>query len=268
MDLSFLERDYTIPSTFVYLFVVFSMIIFVRYVILSGLYQRLIYDRMIDQYPERINSPKYPKNQRTREILWSFISSTLFGLVGVLMIMAWKRGYTAIYVDWQSYPLWYVPISFIAALLLHDTYYYWVHRWLHHPKVYKYVHRVHHESVDTSVWTSFSFHPIESVLQAIIIPLIVLVIPMHAWVLLIHLMIMTATAIINHAGAEIYPSSWKDNRVMKWLIGSTHHDLHHRKFTKNYGLYFTFWDICMGTESDKLDKRRVKTNPQREVVEI
>lgn len=255
MDLTFLERDYTIPSTFLYLFGVFSVIIFVRYVIMSGLYQRLIYDRLAHLKPKRIISPKYPEDQRRREIIWSGISSILFGFIGVLMIMAWQRGYTAIYVDWQAYPLWYIPISFVGALLLHETYYYWIHRWLHHPKIYKYIHKVHHDSISTSVWTSFSFHPIESILQAIVVPLIVLIVPMHLSVLLILLMIMTVSAIINHAGVEIYPASWRDNVIMKWFIGSTHHDLHHRKFTKNFGLYFTFWDIWMKTESEEFDER-------------
>ncbi len=255
MDLTFLERDYTIPSAFLYLFAVFSVIIFVRYIIMSGLYQRLIYDRLAKLVPARIISPKYPKDQRTKEIIWSGISSVLFGFIGVLMIMAWQRGYTAIYVDWQAYPLWYMPFSFIGALLVHETYYYWIHRWLHHPKIYKHIHKVHHDSISTSVWTSFSFHPIESILQAIIIPLMVLIVPMHLSVLLTLLMIMTVSAIINHAGVEIYPTSWRRNKIMKWFIGSTHHDLHHRRFTKNYGLYFTFWDIWMDTESEEFDEK-------------
>ena len=171
------------------------------------------------------------------------------------MIMAWQYGYTAIYTSWNAFPLWYIPLSFLGAMFIHETYYYWLHRWLHHPKVYKHIHKIHHDSVSTSVWTSFSFHPIESVLQAIIIPLMVMIIPMHLVVLLLMLLIMTISAIINHAGVEIYPSSWRKHILLKWLIGSTHHDLHHRRFTKNYGLYFTFWDIWMDTESAEFDER-------------
>ena len=28
---------------------------------------------------------------------------------------------------------------------------------------------------------------------------------------------------------------------------TTHHNQHHRRFSSNYGLYFTFWDRAMGT---------------------
>lgn len=70
--------------------------------------------------------------------------------------------------------------------------------------------------------------------------------PLHYAVLLATLMIMTVSAVINHSGIEIFKS-----KVSKHLIGSTHHDLHHEEFKTNYGLYFTWWDKWMKTESKK-----------------
>jgi len=256
MDLSFLETDYTIAAEFLWLFFALSLIIFGRYILLSGIYHKMIYDRLAQSIPNRIISKRYPREQQVKEITWSGISSILFGLIGVLMIMAWQAGWTKIYTEWSTFPWWYIPVSFLSALFIHETYYYWLHRWMHsYPKLYRLIHKVHHDSVSTSVWTSFSFHPIESLLQAIIIPVMVFVIPMH-WIVLITLLIfMTVSAIVNHAGVALYPNSWKDHKVMKWLIGSVHHDLHHRRFTKNFGLYFTFWDIWMGTESEEFDDK-------------
>jgi len=63
------------------------------------------------------------------------------------------------------------------------------------------------------------------------------------------LLIMTISATINHAGVEIYPSGKYGKWFGHWIIGATHHDQHHRKFNYNFGLYFTFWDKWMGTES-------------------
>lgn len=252
----FLNKDYTVPEEFLYLFVLLSIFVFVRYILLSAAYQKLIYNRLARLIPNRIISPKYPKQQQVREIVWSGISSVLFGLIGVLMIIAWKLGLTMIYSEWSAYPIWYLPLSLILAMFIHETYYYWLHRWMHKSrKVYRMIHKVHHDSVSTSVWTSFSFHPIESLLQAIIIPVILIIIPVHWVVLLIWLILMTVSAIINHAGVEIYPKSWREHRLLKWMIGSTHHDLHHRRFTKNFGLYFTFWDIWMKTESEEFDEK-------------
>ena len=60
---------------------------------------------------------------------------------------------------------------------------------------------------------------------------------------------MTVSSFINHLNIEIYSSAFLKNRVGKWIIGATHHTLHHTEFKSNYGLYFTFWDTWMGTES-------------------
>jgi len=59
---------------------------------------------------------------------------------------------------------------------------------------------------------------------------------------------MTFSAIINHAGVEIYPRNSFFKGFKKHVIGATHHDIHHRHAQKNFGLYFTFWDRWMNTE--------------------
>ena len=47
---------------------------------------------------------------------------------------------------------------------------------------------------------------------------------------------------------EIYPGDEMSGWLHKYLIGATHHDIHHRNSKKNFGLYFTFWDRWMKTE--------------------
>jgi sterol desaturase/sphingolipid hydroxylase (fatty acid hydroxylase superfamily) len=64
---------------------------------------------------------------------------------------------------------------------------------------------------------------------------------------------MTFSSVINHLDIEIYPKnsgkSWG-----KWVIGATHHSLHHKQFKYNFGLYFTFWDRLKKTESPGFEK--------------
>ena len=118
---------------------------------------------------------------------------------------------------------------------------------MHHPKIYKHLHLVHHKSVHTSVFTSFSFHPLETIVQAVFLPLIICILPLHLYAIIGILVIMTISATINHAGVEVYPSGKIGNWLKKWIIGATHHNFHHQKFNYNYGLYFTFWDKWMKT---------------------
>ena len=163
--------------------------------------------------------------------------------------MLWQKGRTKVYLDVHDYPVWWLPASLVIAMLLHETYYYWLHRWMHHPAVFRIVHKVHHDSNITSPWTAFSFHPLEGLLQAVFLPLLLLFLPMHLYVIILQLTIMTFSSVINHLDIELYPKNFHKNLLGKWLIGATHHSLHHKQFKYNYGLYFTFWDKWKKTES-------------------
>jgi len=166
----------------------------------------------------------------------------------------WQKGYAKIYEDVHAYPLWWLPLSLMIALVLQETYYYWLHRWMHVPKIYRIVHEWHHDSHISSPWTAFSFHPLEGLIQAVFLPLILLFLPMNVWVLVGMLMIMSFSSVINHLDIEIYPSWFARVPFVRTLIGATHHSLHHKQFKYNYGLYFTWWDKWLKTESPVYDK--------------
>ena len=136
-------------------------------------------------------------------------------------------------------------------MFLHDTYYYWLHRAMHHKKLYRYLHRGHHDSVEVSAWTSFAFDPLESLLQILPLYLISLVMPLHPISIIFLLSAMSISAVINHLNYEIYPRYFKKVFPFSMLIGATHHALHHKEYRTNYGLYFTLWDKWMNTESPK-----------------
>ena len=126
---------------------------------------------------------------------------------------------------------------------------------MHRPRIYKYIHQQHHDSIATSTWTSFSFDLLESLLQAIFLPIMIFILPLHYSVVIFLLFFMTLSATINHLDVEIYPKNFNKHPIGKWFIGATHHSLHHSEFITNYGLYFTFWDHWMNTESEAYDRR-------------
>lgn len=249
---SFFSHDYATWTYGSLLTAILFVIIWLRYLVFSfGFYWSLFkwWQRPLAQ--RHLSSKPITHQQLRKEISWSTLTSLFFALSGTLMVIAWQRGYTQLYTDLSAYSCWMIPLSIIIALFLQETYYYWIHRWMHRPKVYRKIHKVHHDSIQTSAMTSFSFHPYEAMLQAIITPIIVLIIPMHIYVLFGLLALMTISGTLNHAGVELYPSWLVNSRIGKWMIGATHHDLHHKQFRYNFGLYFTFWDRWMGTESPK-----------------
>lgn len=190
------------------------------------------------------------------------VTAFIFAVIGAITALAWQKEHTAFYEDVSTFGWSYLIFSIVLLMVIHETYYYWVHRLMHHPKIYKYVHKVHHDSITTSPWTAFSFHPIEGLAEGIILPLMILFIPVHYYALLTYLMIMTVSSVVNHLNIEIYPKGWEKHFAGKWMIGATHHGLHHSQFKYNYGLYFTFWDKWSKTESPEFTSTfKNKTSP-------
>lgn len=250
--MKFFEQVNTNPiGHLLVLFVIFSIAIFVRYVIVSYLYHYTFFSAFRNYFSSRfLHQKKLKKKQVRSELYWSFISGVIFSGFALLVYFLIQNGHSQIYQSFHAHSVWYFPVSIFLFLFIQDTYYYWIHRGMHHPKVYRYVHLVHHKSVHTSAFTAFSFHPLETVLQALFFPMIICVLPMHLYAFLSTLAIMTLSATINHAGVEIFPKNNLGEWLQKTIIGATHHDAHHTKFHYNYGLYFTFWDRWMKTEHE------------------
>jgi lathosterol oxidase len=247
--------DFTDPFYFIMLTIIFFGVIVGRYLAIAGLFQLVFFIWFPHKWQQRrLSTQPGDKTQFRKELKWSFVTSVLFAVAGAFTTVLWQKGYTRIYTDPHQYGLLYLPASLIISLLIHETYYYWLHRWMHHPQVFRVIHKVHHNSRVTSAWTAFSFHPLEGLLQAIVLPLTILFLPMHLYVLLIQLTIMTFSSVINHLEIEVYPARFHKHLIGKWLIGATHHSLHHKQFKYNFGLYFTFWDKWKKTESPKFDQ--------------
>ena len=228
----------------------FFIAIFGRYVLFSLMFWWLFKVSLKDQFAHRAVQMRPRKaEQDWREIGWSAVTSVIFSALATGVILAYQAGYTEIYTDIHSYSLLWYPASIVLVLFINETYYYWLHRWMHRPGVYKLVHKTHHDSITTSPWTAFSFHPLESTLQAVLLPVLLFLIPLHISAVGLILLILTVSSAINHLNVEIYPKDFDKHWLGSWLIGATHHSLHHSQFRFNYGLYFTFWDKWMKTES-------------------
>jgi lathosterol oxidase len=247
--------DVSHPFWFFIVTLLVFFIIMGRYVLIAGIFYSFFYLlRPVKWEQRKLSSKGYRKKQFRKEITWSCITAIIFSVITTFAFLLWQLGYTKVYTNIYQYPLWWLPVSLVLSLLLHETYYYWLHRWMHHPSVFKLVHKVHHDSNITSPWTAFSFHPLEGLLQSIFLPLVLLVMPVHLYILIIQLTVMSLSSVINHLDIEVYPKNFHRHFIGRWLIGATHHSLHHRHFKFNYGLYFTFWDKWRKTESPLYEK--------------
>lgn len=189
------------------------------------------------------------ERQMRREIGWSLASAAIYGVPAGVVAWGWQaQGWTKIYTDVGAYPLWVLPFSVLAYLAAHDTWFYWMHRWMHEPRLFRIAHAVHHESRPPTAWAAMSFHPGEAVTGAVVIPALVFLIPIHVAALGTVLSIMTIMGVGNHMGWEMFPRAIVHGSAGKWLITATHHQKHHEAYRGNYGLYFRVWDRLCGTD--------------------
>lgn len=159
------------------------------------------------------------------------------------------------YPNISDYGWGYFFLSIFLMLVIDDTYFYWMHRLIHHPKIYNYVHKIHHQSTDTTPFTTYSFHPLEAVIFFFGQILVISIIPVHNLAVTIWASLTLLNSIVIHLGYEIYPNWFTNSWLTNCKTPSTHHNIHHEKAHGNYALIFTWWDKLMKTESPDYQKK-------------
>src|SRR5574339_383835 len=116
-----------------------------------------------------------------REIFFSVLSIIIFSFPPLFMLFNDNiRPHTTYYTDISQYGWVYAVIAFPVMLLIHDAYFYWIHRFMHHPKLFSLFHLVHHRSTNPSPWAAYAFHPLEAVPESLIFVVFLFTIPMHS----------------------------------------------------------------------------------------
>jgi len=198
----------------------------------------------------------FPKSRHVwREIGYSAISVVIFSAVGMLTFVLIRHGWTRMYWHSAHYGLMWLFCSTALVILLHDAYFYWTHRLMHHPKLFPYFHRVHHLSHNPTPWSAYAFDPLEAFVQATIFPLALVLIPMHPLAFGIFMIWQITFNVLGHTGYEYTPHGFMDSWVKYILNTPTNHIMHHEKMRGNYGLYFGFWDRIMGTNHSDYESR-------------
>jgi sterol desaturase/sphingolipid hydroxylase (fatty acid hydroxylase superfamily) len=219
-----------------------SAIVALRYLLASGLFALATARLRPGLYVGR-------GRQIAREIRWSLLSAAIYGTPAGIVLWGWNHhGWTMITADWGALPLWYHPLSVLIYLFVQDTCFYWCHRWMHRPRWFRIAHAVHHHSRPPTAWTAMSFHPIEALTGAVVVPVLVFFVPIHLVMLGLVLTVATLMGVTNHLGWEIFPRWLVHSRLGDWLITASHHERHHEEYQCNFGLYFRLWDRLCGTD--------------------
>ncbi len=197
----------------------------------------------------KIREDSPPTRQMVTEFLISIRSITIFATVSVGMTLMVRAGLYPMADQaghWGAVWFWIcVPLMILG----HDAYYYWVHRAMHHPRLFRKFHRRHHRSNNPSPFTAYSFDLREAFLMVSFVMLWPLVTPTPWGVIPLFMLHQIVRNTLLHSGYELMPAKANGRPMLDWLTTTTHHDLHHSSAGSNFGLYFTWWDRMMGTEN-------------------
>lgn len=188
------------------------------------------------------------RRQIKRELLYSASTIVTFMFMGVFVFEGAANGWFRFYSDIDQYGWAYLALSIGGLAIFHDAYFYWTHRAIHHPKLFKHFHAVHHRSKNPTPFTAYSFDIGEAAINFMVVPLYCLIVPTHDIATMVYLWFMITRNAIGHCGYELMPRSWLRHPVLGLSTSVTHHDMHHERMSGNYGLWFTWWDRWMGTE--------------------
>lgn len=243
----------------------FSTVACLWYVALAGAAWLVLYVALRRRvWPRKINPEPPGDGQISREVGRSLLSLLVFGLVSGCVV-ALRAGFgirTQLYRPMDLHGWGWYWATFAIAIVAHDTYFYWTHRLMHHPRLFRRIHRVHHLSHNPTPWAAYSFSMPEAVIQALIGPILVYTVPMHFSVFLMFMVWQITFNVYGHCGFEFAPRWFLRSPLGHFLNTTTHHGLHHEKFRSNFGLYFNVWDRLMGTNNPAYeDKFAAVTGP-------
>ncbi|MBK7282987.1 MAG: sterol desaturase family protein [Sphingomonadales bacterium] len=89
-----------------------------------------------------------------REFLASARTVLVYVVVSILVIWAIRHGYMREMEG--SYGLAGNLGMIVAIIVAHDAYFYWSHRAMHHPRLFKHFHRFHHRTITPTAWAAYS----------------------------------------------------------------------------------------------------------------
>jgi sterol desaturase/sphingolipid hydroxylase (fatty acid hydroxylase superfamily) len=207
----------------------------------------------------RIQEKKRVDGKQLRhEVKYTLVTLAIGTLNAVVITLLYQAGLTALSNDPTEWSWPTLALGFVGLIVFNDAWFYWWHRFLHRPGVFKYAHAVHHKSVDVNPFSSYSFHAIEAfILGAWSIPLLVFI-PLYIPVLVALQVVGLVNNIVAHLGYEFMPRWFIRVPPFKWMTTSTFHNLHHTRFNGNYALFFRFWDRLLGTEVPEYEQRFVE----------
>lgn len=179
------------------------------------------------KWPSSDNGAFLFGRQTPDNMFWTLVSGVPFWTAfEVLMFWGYANGWLP-YVSWEEHPI-YCAFILLLIPVFRDLHFYVVHRALHWPVMYKFVHYLHHKNVNPAPWSGLAMHPVEHLFyfSCVLIHCVLPSHPMHLMFNLIHAGLAPAQGHLGFDKVVI------DDKVVD--TGGFNHYLHHKYFECNY----------------------------------
>ena len=184
------------------------------------------------------------RNQVWDNMFWVLTSAvTFWSAYEVLLMWAFANGFAPL-VNFDGNPVWFLLLLGLIPYWA-GFHFYWVHRALHWPPLYKLAHSWHHKNINTGPWSGPAMHPLEHLFWVSDV-LIYFVVASHPIHLIYNLQIHGLGSVTSHAGFDRV----KIGGGIELKFGDFFHQLHHRYFDCNYGVVDMPWDKWFGSLHD------------------
>ncbi len=182
---------------------------------------------------EKINPQPYTRQQLLFELRQSLGSLLIFGFSSFPLAYLIRAGHTHPGVN----SLGNILLGLAILTLWNEVHFYIIHRTMHLPWLMKKVHAIHHRSVVPSVFSVYSFHPLEAALLSTIL---VTIAPFYPFPTAALMLFPTVSILINFSGHSNYRLILKNK--YKPLLFATKHNDHHGKAGPEFGFMTNFMD--------------------------
>jgi lathosterol oxidase len=184
-----------------------------------------------------IDSRPLRDHQIAKEVRRSLLSIAVFAGYGWIATQAYRHGWLD--VRWQA--SWMrMAADVILLLVWNEVHFFVCHRLLHTRWLYRHVHRVHHESVTPTPFSTYSFHWFESALLGSVMITAMIWHTFSIWPLMVLPLISLLFNTIGHANYNVFAGTRRRS-------ASVEHASHHRRVSGNYGFYLPVLDRLFGT---------------------
>lgn len=225
----------------------------------------VLYHTLFDK--RLMRHPRFLAHQIKLEINQGISAIPVITLLTIPFFLAEIRGWSKLYDFTSESPFFgYTLLQYPLFICFTDSAIYWIHRGLHHPLVYSWLHKPHHKWAVPTPFASYAFHPLDGWSQSLPYHIFPMIFPLQKSAYLgLFVFVTIWTVLIREFPCPVLlileNITKKENKCLhltfaddaEYLPGSiiingaSCHTMHHLYFNYNYGQFTTAWDRLGGT---------------------